>query len=68
MDLNKIIEITDGQILNEFKNKIIHNIVTDSRKVKKNDLFIALKGEKYNGHDFINHIKKASGIIIDEDL
>ena len=68
MDLNKIIEITDGQILNEFKNKIIHNIVTDSRKVKKNDLFIALKGEKYNGHDFINHIKKASGIIIDEEV
>lgn len=67
MDLNKIIEITYGQILNEFKNKVIHNIVTDSRRVKKNDLFIALKGEKYNGHDFINNIKKASGIIVDEE-
>lgn len=68
MDLNKIIEITNGTKISEFKNKNINHIVTDSRKIKKNDLFIALKGNKYDGHDFVNNIKKASGIIIDKDI
>ena len=67
MDLNKILDITNGICINEFKNNKINKIVTDTRKLKKNDLFIALKGNNYNGHDFINNIKKASGIIIDED-
>ena len=68
MDLNKILDITHGKCLNNFKNSKINKIVTDTRKLKKNDLFIALKGNKYNGHDYINDIKKASGIIIDEDI
>lgn len=68
MDLNKIIEITSGIKVNAFKNNKIKHIVTDSRKIKKNDLFIALKGDKYNGHDFVNGIKKASGIVIEEDI
>ena len=67
MDLNKILSITNGIVLNNFKNYKINNIITDSRKVKKRDLFIALKGNKYNGHDYINNIK-CSGIIIDEDI
>ena len=67
MDLNKIIDIVNGKCLNEFKNKKINKIVTDTRKLKKQDLFVALKGKKYDGHDFINDIK-CSGIIIDEDI
>lgn len=68
MDLNKIIEIVNGKCINNFKNSKINRIITDTRKLKKNDLFIALKGTKYDGHDFINNIKKASGIIIDKDI
>ena len=67
MDLNNIISIVNGRCINSFKNNKIHNIITDSRKIKKHDLFIALKGSKYNGHDYINNIK-CSGIIIDEDI
>ena len=29
------------------------NIKTNSKKVKKRDIFIALKGDKYDGHDYI---------------
>jgi len=32
----------------------ISGIAYDSRKVKKNSLFIALSGENYDGHDYIN--------------
>ena len=34
-------------------NVDIDNIVTDSRKVKKGDLFIAIKGENFDGHSFV---------------
>ncbi|QFQ32402.1 UDP-N-acetylmuramoyl-L-alanyl-D-glutamate--2,6-diaminopimelate ligase [Buchnera aphidicola (Aphis fabae)] len=33
--------------------KNINNIVLDSRKLKSKDIFIAIKGEKKDGHDFI---------------
>ncbi len=68
MDLNKITKIVNGKYLNKFKNNKINRIITDTRKIKKNDLFVALKGKNYNGHDYINDIKKASGIIVDEDI
>lgn len=67
MDLLKIKEIVKGEFVNNYKNNKFKNIVTDTRKLHKNDLFIALKGDKYNGHDFINNVK-CSGIIIDEDI
>jgi UDP-N-acetylmuramoyl-tripeptide--D-alanyl-D-alanine ligase len=31
----------------------VKNICTDSRLVEKNDLFIALRGERFDGHDFV---------------
>jgi len=35
------------------KEAVIKEISTDSRKVSTDTLFIALKGEKFDGHDFI---------------
>ena len=34
----------------------INNITTDSRKVKAGDLFIALKGDKFDGHNFVKEV------------
>src|ERR1035437_2149394 len=39
------------------KNRIISGIEFDSRKVKKNSLFVAVKGYKSDGHDFIDSAK-----------
>lgn len=37
----------------EDENKIIKNIVTDSRKIQENDIFIPIKGDNFDGHSFI---------------
>lgn len=37
-------------------NAEITNITTDSRKVQKGDLFIAIKGEKFDAHDFVPEV------------
>ena len=42
-------------------------IAFDSLKVKKNDIFFAIKGKKFDGNNFISHaIKKGAKIIISE--
>ena len=40
------------------KQTTITNVSTDSRNVDENTLFIALKGEKFDGHDFIEDVIK----------
>ena len=42
-------------------------IAFDSLKVKKNDIFFAIKGKKFDGNNFISHaIKKGAKIIISQ--
>ncbi|MEK7747988.1 MAG: UDP-N-acetylmuramoyl-L-alanyl-D-glutamate--2,6-diaminopimelate ligase, partial [Nitrospirota bacterium] len=42
----------------------IGQIVTDSRKVKKGDLFVALPGTKHNGHAFIEEAVRGGASVI----
>lgn len=48
-------------------NVCVNKIVTDSRKIKKGNLFIAISGKKYNGHDFITDaIQKGASAVLCE--
>lgn len=50
-------------------NYIVDNFVLDSRDIKNNTLFVAKKGEKNDGHNFIKDIlKNETAIIIAEYL
>ena len=45
----------------------INDLIMDSRLVRNNDIFIALKGALFDGHDFIDEaIKKGAKLIIAE--
>lgn len=47
----------------------IENIVTDSRLIKTGDLFIAIKGEKNDGHDYVEEVlNKGASLVIVEHL
>ena len=49
------------------KNLKIKNIVIDSKKIKKGDLFIAIKGKKFDGHKFIDEaVKNGASAVIGE--
>ena len=58
-----------GSLLKSIEKKhkriSIKGISFDSRKVKKNDIFFAIKGNKTSGSKFINKalLKKASAIV-----
>jgi UDP-N-acetylmuramoyl-L-alanyl-D-glutamate--2,6-diaminopimelate ligase len=45
----------------------VESIAYDSRRVQRNSLFVALRGEKSDGHNFIDQtIEKGAGVIVAE--
>ena len=54
LTLEEICSAVEGKLSDETKKTLtIDNITTDSRKIEEGCLFIPLKGEKFDGHDFI---------------
>jgi len=66
LKVSELLEATGGRLIQGEPKREISGISTDSRKIGKSDLFIALKGPRYNGHDFIPEAleKGACGVLI----
>ena len=66
LHLFQIIEATGGYLITGNPNFKVRGISTDSRTIFKEDLFIALKGETFDGHSFLEEAfkKGAGGAII----
>lgn len=66
--LDDLIKATEGKVLSKGDN-IFFSASIDTRNIGDRDLFFALKGNKRDGHEFINEaLKKASGAVISKDL
>jgi UDP-N-acetylmuramoyl-tripeptide--D-alanyl-D-alanine ligase len=67
--LADVLKATGGRLLQGEEKTSFRGISTDSRTVAEGELFIALKGERFDGHHFaIEALKKrAGGVIIEED-
>ena len=65
---NEIKKATNAELVSGKKTGVCFNVSIDSRTIKENDLFIALKGERFDGHDFvINACKKGASAVIISD-
>jgi UDP-N-acetylmuramoyl-tripeptide--D-alanyl-D-alanine ligase len=60
---------TDGYITTGDPETVFSGVSTDSRSIKEGDLFVALRGENFNGHAFIADVlaRGAAGVVIMED-
>jgi UDP-N-acetylmuramoyl-tripeptide--D-alanyl-D-alanine ligase len=67
--LEEVLRATRGRLLQGEEKTSFRGISTDSRTVAEGELFIALKGERFDGHHFAIEAlkKKAGGVIIEED-
>lgn len=52
--LSEIAKAVGGTILNGDSDTVITEVSTDSRKITEGCLFVALVGEKFDGHDYID--------------
>jgi UDP-N-acetylmuramoyl-tripeptide--D-alanyl-D-alanine ligase len=50
----EIVDCLGGELVQGSRNRIFHGFSSDSRNMEKDCLFWALKGEKYDGHDFVS--------------
>jgi UDP-N-acetylmuramoyl-tripeptide--D-alanyl-D-alanine ligase len=68
LKLEDIFNIPTAEIYNPDVFKTIYHVSTNSRNIKRNTLFIALKGERFDGHDFIDMVIKrgAAAILINQ--
>lgn len=63
MMVNKILEITQGELLQGEINREITGVTIDSRTINPGDLYIPIVGENNNGHIFITDVFENGGMI-----
>ena len=68
--ISEILKATNGKLIKGNKDDILKGISTDSRNLKEEDIFIALVGDNFDAHNFIdekltNNIK---AIIVEKEV
>ncbi|HAT4155783.1 UDP-N-acetylmuramoyl-tripeptide--D-alanyl-D-alanine ligase [Clostridium perfringens] len=68
LNLQEIVKATKGALLKEAYVKEIKAVSTDTRKIEEGTMFIALKGENFNGNNYVLEAfnKGAKIAIVDE--
>ncbi|MDP8960035.1 MAG: UDP-N-acetylmuramoyl-tripeptide--D-alanyl-D-alanine ligase [Actinomycetota bacterium] len=59
LSLAEVARATDGHVVAGDANTVVHAVTTDSRHVPRDALFIALKGEHHDGHDYVAAARRA---------
>jgi UDP-N-acetylmuramoyl-tripeptide--D-alanyl-D-alanine ligase len=69
LSIEEVLKATRGKLLQGEGNTLFQGISTDSRTVTEGELFIALKGFRFDGHHYVLEAleKKAGGVVIEED-
>jgi len=68
LTIEDIFNVPTAEIFNPDNFKPVFSVLIDSRNIVKNSLFIALRGDRFDGHDFVrNAIKNGStAVVIDK--
>ncbi len=67
IQVRDIASIVNGTLAGEGGNTEVTGISTDSRTLKKGEVFWALKGERFDGHDYVKDALRAgaSGVVVE---
>ena len=64
-DNSSVLEATGGEVYGKWSAS---GISIDSRNVKSGDIFVALKGERADGHDFVSDVLKTAAAVMVERI
>ncbi|MCH9753495.1 MAG: UDP-N-acetylmuramoyl-tripeptide--D-alanyl-D-alanine ligase [Alphaproteobacteria bacterium] len=64
-DNASVLEATGGKVYGEWS---ANGIAIDSRNVKSGDIFVAIKGEKFDGHDFVLDVLEVASAVMVERI
>ena len=72
LTLREILNSCNGTFIgdNSALDLKVNSIVTDSRQAKENTLFVAIKGEKVDGHSFVENTYKQGAVcaVVEEEV
>ena len=70
MKVYEIVEATQGILVSGNKDDEINFFSQDSRQMKNGGMYIPLKGERFDGHDFIDQVinRGARVIVVEHDV
>ncbi|PYK70777.1 MAG: hypothetical protein DME42_12025 [Verrucomicrobia bacterium] len=69
LSLHRIAEFAAAEIARGNGETTISRVSTDSRTIKRGDLFVALRGEHFDAHNFLDQVAKAgaAGALVSQD-
>jgi UDP-N-acetylmuramoyl-tripeptide--D-alanyl-D-alanine ligase len=69
LTLEEVLKVTRGSLIQGGASTFFRGVSTDSRTVAEGDLFVALKGPRFDGHHYALEAlgKRAGGVLIEED-
>ncbi|MDD4908899.1 MAG: UDP-N-acetylmuramoyl-tripeptide--D-alanyl-D-alanine ligase [Candidatus Omnitrophica bacterium] len=63
--INELLEATGGKLILKRKDRAPGAVSIDSRTVRQGDVFIAIKGKNFDGHDYVKEaVKKGANTLI----
>src|SRR5262249_47040651 len=64
-----ILDACKGELVAGTEDAAINRVCTDSRQVQQGDLFVAIKGERFDGHQFLQEVtrKGAKALMVERD-
>ncbi len=62
LKISEIVKATNGEVISGNNSSEVREIITDSRSVGPGSFFIPLKGENFDGHDFIEQALDSGAI------
>jgi len=67
LSISQIADLAGAKLEQGDGKALVERISTDSRTIKKGELFVALRGENFDGHKFAEDVAKsgAAGAIVD---
>ena len=67
LPLSQIAQLSGGSLSSGDGTVVIDKVSTDSRTIKRGELFVALRGENFDGHNFVEAVATsgAAGAIVD---
>lgn len=69
INVKKIIEITNGELLLGDENIVCENFSKDTRQLNKGDVYLGIKGENFNGSNFyLDALEKGAKVCILQDI
>jgi len=63
--IEELVKVTQGKLILKKGPSVLSGVSIDSRKIKRGEVFIAIKGDNFDGHNFIPAaLKNGAGCII----